>query len=329
MKNSLNLALPSLVLALIALPAAAHHGVAGVGAAGLEGPGAPLEAAASSVLPEGKTLAYFKIDDAQFKTYDWASPNAKYSRFWMAGVGYGFTPWFSAYVFAPYNEKVDQAGGFTTRGWADVSLMGQIGFKYDKGFQLTPANESLDDLDDWHFSLMGGASLPTGQPNLRDRNGDIDPGKSTGFGKPSFTIGLTASKTLTPKLTFNLEASTIRFQDSRYADGNRLRFGTENRVNTALAYRAYTNAEARFRLDPVLELQYLDIARDRSNGVGELASGGRILYGLLGVRAYWQNMSFAAGLKKPVWTRLNESSQQQGSEGKEKYRFIFSASVMF
>lgn len=316
-------------LALLSLPAAAHHGVAGVGAAGLKGPGAPIEAASSANLPQGKTLALFKLDAAQFKTYDWASPNAEYSRFWMLGVGHGFTPWFSAYVFAPYNEKVDAAGGFTTRGWADVSLMGQIGFKYDQGFKLIPANESLDDLEDWHFSLLFGASLPTGEPNLRDQNGGVDPGKSTGFGKPSFNLGLTASKMLTQKLSFNLEASTIRFQDYRYADGNRLRFGTENRLNTALAYRAYTNPDLRFRLDPILELQYLDIARDVSNGVGELASGGRILYALLGARAYWQDMSFAVGLKKPVWAQLNEAEQQQGSEGKERYRFIFSASLMF
>ncbi len=318
-----------LALSGVTLPAAAHHGVAGVGAAALNGPGAPIEAASSANLPEGKTLVMLKIDYAQFKTYDWAAPNAKYSRFWMAGAGVGVTPWFSAYVFTPYNEKVDEAGGFTTRGWADVSFMGQIGFKYDNGFRLIPANESLDDLEDWHFSLLFGASLPTGKPNLRDRNGDIDPGKSTGFGKPSFNLGLTASKMLTERLTFNLEASTIRFQDYRYADGNRLRFGTENRLNTALAWRGYTNADLKFRLDPVLELQVLDIARDRGNGVGEPASGGRMVYGLLGLRAFWQNMSFAAGLKKPVWTRLNESAQQQGSEGKEKYRFIFSASALF
>ncbi|HJV93131.1 MAG TPA: hypothetical protein VJ572_06600, partial [Azonexus sp.] len=248
-------------LALFAFtpPVWAHHGVAGVGAAALNGPGAPIEAASSATLPEGKTLALLKIDDAQYKTYDWAAPNAKYSRFWMVGAGVGVTPWFSAYIFAPYHDKVDEAGGFTTRGWADVSVMGQLGFKYDNGFRLIPANESLDDLEDWHFSLLAGASLPTGEPNRRDRNGDIDPSKSTGFGKPSFNFGLTASKMLTERLTFNLEASTIRFQEYRYTDGNRLRFGAENRLNAAFAWRGYTNADLKFRLDPVFELQYLDI----------------------------------------------------------------------
>jgi len=40
-------------------------------------------------------------------------------------------------------------------------------------------------------------------------------------------------------------------------------------------------------------------------------------------------MSLAIGLKKPAWTRLNESERQQGAEGKEKYRVIVSASVLF
>lgn len=48
-----------------------------------------------------------------------------------------------------------------------------------------------------------------------------------------------------------------------------------------------------------------------------------------GVRLYKDNMSLAIGVKKPAWTRLNESSRQQGAEGKEKYRLIVSGSVLF
>lgn len=54
-----------------------------------------------------------------------------------------------------------------------------------------------------------------------------------------------------------------------------------------------------------------------------------MLYLVPGVRLYKDNMSFAFGFKKPVWTKLNEESQQQGAEGKEKYRLIFSASILF
>lgn len=319
----------TLALSLLSLPVFAHHGVAGVGAAGLSGPGAPIESAASTVLPEGKALAYFKVDDAQYKTYDWSAPNAKYSRFSMLGLGYGVTSWFSAYAFVPYNEKVDEAGGQNSRGVADMSVMGQIGFKYDDGFKLVPKNESLDDLEDWHFSVFFGGTLPTGNANHRLSDGTIDPGKSLGFGKPSYSLGVTMSKMLTDKLTLSMEASALRFKEYTYNDGQQMRFGAENRFNTALAYRGWTLPEKMFRLDPVIELQYLSLGRDKENGVPAAGTGGQVIYAMPGVRAYWQSMSFALGVKKPIWTKLNESDQQQGAEGKEKYRVIFSASMLF
>ena len=320
-----------LLLVATAMPALAHHGVAGVGAAALEGPGAPVESGSSAVLPEGKTLLYTKLDHARFATYDADPANAEgdMSQFWMLGVGHGLTPWFSAYLFAPYNIKQDEPGGLDSRGWADISVMGQIGFKYDQGWRLLPANESLDDLEDWHFTIFGGASLPTGSANHRLSDGSIDPGKSLGFGKSSFSAGITATKVLTRDLTFNLEASVIRFQEYTYTDGNRVTFGGEGRLNGSLSYRLLTNTDSRLRLDGVLEAQYLQLGRDVENGVGAEATGGKIAYLLPGIRIYKDNMSFAIGIKKPVWTRLNESDMQQGAEGKESYRLIISGSVLF
>jgi hypothetical protein len=311
------------------LPAFAHHGVAGVGAAALEGPGAPVESGSSAVLPEGKTLVYAKLDHAKFKTYDPAAVEGDTSQFWMAGLGRGFTPWFSAYLFAPYNIKKDEPGGLDSKGWADLSVMGQIGFKYDNGFKLVPANESLDDMEDWHFTFFGGGTLPTGKANQRLSDGSIDPGKSLGFGKPSYSLGVTASKQLSRDLTFNLEASMIRFQEYTYDDGNKVKFGSENRLNGNLAWRLHTNPDSRLRVDGVLEAQYLALGRDIENGVGAEATGGRIIYLVPGIRLYKGSTSFALGFKKAAWTRLNESDQQQGAEGKEKYRLIVSGSMIF
>ena len=319
------------LLALATIPALAHHGVAGVGAAALEGPGAPVESASSAVLPEGKTLLYAKLDHASFKTYDAdpANPEGERSQFWMLGVGHGFTPWLSAYAFAPYNIKQDEAGGLDSRGWADASLMLQLGFKYDNGLRLLPANESLDDLEDWHFTVFGGTSLPTGSANHRLADGSIDPGKSLGFGKSSFSLGVTATKVLTRDLTFNLEASLIRFQDYTYADGNRVKFGAEDRLNAGLSYRLFADADRRLRIDGVVEAQYLQLGRDVENGIGAEATGGKIVYLLPGIRIYRDNMSLAIGMKKAAWTKLNESDLQQGAEGKEKYRLIVSGSILF
>lgn len=322
----------ALLYLVLAAPAAlAHHGVAGVGAASLEGPGAPIESATSATLPQGRPFGYLKLDHANYKTFDPdpTNPESDYANFWIAGLGYGVTPWLSAYVFLPFHDKVDEPGGFTTRGFADMSVTGQIGFKYDRGLRLVPANETADDLEDWHFTVFGGPSFPTGDPNLRDANGNIDPGKSTGFGKSSFSIGLTATKVFSPLWTFNAELSHLRFQEYTYDDGNRTKFGAEYRANGALNYRLYSDADRKLRVDLVGEAQYLRLGRDESNGVGEQATGGDIGYLVPGVRVYWNKITAAFGVKKAVWTDLNEEDQQQGAEGKESYRLIFSISTLF
>ncbi len=326
------------LLSLAVAPVLAHHGVAGVGAAALEGPGAPVESATSAVLPEGSTLLALKIDHAKFARGRLARPDVEgdYSRFTMLGLGHGFTPWLSGYLFLPHNVKADESGGFKTKGWADVSVLGQIGFRHDgKSFSLVPKNESLDEMEDWHFTVFGGLTLPTGRPNYRLPDGSIDPGMSTGFGKPSYTLGLTATKMLSDKLTFNAEASTLWFRTHRYATDYTTgtdfttRFGRELRLNGGLAYRLHTAPEKKLRTDLSLELQDLQLGRDVVDGVGEQGTGGRMLYAVPGVRVYWDRFSLAVGVKKAIWKNLNEQRQQQGAEGLEKYRLLISASMLF
>jgi len=318
-------------LACISTASLAHHGVAGLGAAGLRGPGAPIESATSATLPAGKTLAYLKLDHVEYQTFDPdpTQPESKAADFWMAGLGYGFSAWFSAYLFLPYHSKLDEPGGFDTHGFADISVLGQLGFKYDEGWRLIPQNESLDDLEDWHLTLFGGLTLPTGDADLRDPEGSIDPGKSTGFGKPSWSLGMTATKMLSPRWTFNQELSNIGFLEYEYADGNRTRFGQELRANSAFVYRAYTDLPRRLRLDLALEAQFLHLGRDRTNGIDETATGGDMLYALPGFRLYWDEISAAIGVKLPIWTDLNEEDEQQGGEGTEDYRLIVNLSALF
>jgi hypothetical protein len=319
-----------IALVLIAsVPATAHHGVASLGTAGLEGPGAPIETSSSSTLPKGGVLTYLKLDYASFDKFTQARDDeADYYAFWMFGLGYGITPYLSAYLFVPYNDKVVENNSYNTSGFADISLMGVVGFKYDEGLQLVPPTESLDDLQDWHFTLYGGLSLPTGDPNVRDADGNIDPGVSLGFGKPAFSVGLTATRPICDPLTFVAETSYIYFEEYRYSDGNLGQFGDEFRFNSALSYRLLSRAEAKLRLDANLEANYLRIGRDQTNGVGELATGGDILYLVPGLRVSWKNISVGMGVKVPTLTDLNEESDQQGSEGKEDYRFIFTLSAL-
>jgi hypothetical protein len=323
---------PFFVLLSLLSPAAAlaHHGVASLGVAGMEGAGAPLETSSSATLPRNDFLVSVKLDYADFERYTpWEDDESTHNSYWIFGLGYGIRSWLSAYVFLPYNIKKVEDGSSNSSGLADMSLMGVLGFKYDEGFRLTPEDESLDDLEDWHFTFYGGLTIPTGDPNVRTRSNEIDPGMSLGFGKPAFMAGLTATKPFTERFTWVGETSYIHFLKYEYDDGNRTRFGTEVRGNTAFTCRLLTVPRWKLRLDAQLEANYLWLGRDETNGSGERATGGHILYLLPGIRAYWWQTSVGLGVKFPTWTKLNEESEQQGAEGREDYRLIFTWSVLF
>ena len=318
----------ALAACLLPLPALAHHGVASLGTAGISGPGAPIETSSSATLPQGQWLGYLKLDDARYRTYTPARDGeSERAEFWMVGLGYGVTPWLSAYLFVPYAAKVTEDSSYTTAGFTDLSLMGVVGFKWDGGLMLVPTQESMDDLEDWHFTLYGGGTLPTGNPNTTDSSGAIDPGMSLGFGKATLTLGATATKTLGDRITAVGEVSMLRFQTNTYADGATVRFGAEDRLNAAIAARLWSDGAS--RLDLNLEANFLRLGRDQTNGVGDTATGGDILYTVPGIRYYRGSTSLGLGVKMPIWSRLNEASQQQGAEGKEKYRLVATWSVLF
>ena len=317
--------------AVLPFAASAHHGMASLGAVGLEGPGAPIETTVSTNLPQGSWLVYQKLEYVDFRTYTPERDDEKaYNAFSITGLGYGITPWFTLYAFLPYSIKASEDSAYSQSGFGDISLTGTIGFKYDKGFKLTPKSESLDDWYDWHFSTFFGATLPTGNPTLYGGpEAVIDPGQSVGFGQSSFLLGLATTRLLTDKDTLNMDVSWIGFQEHKYHDGNRFKFGDEWRANVAWVHKLMTIPDKKMRLDAALEANFLSINRDQSFGIGEFATGGNILYLLPGLRYYVNNLSFAFGVKVPVWTALNESNSQQGSEGKEKYRLILTMSALF
>lgn len=315
---------------LLAGSLSAHHGVASLGIAGLEGPGAPVETSTSATLPAGNFFGYLKLDYASFEKFTpERDDEGDYNVFWMFGLGYGITSWFSGYFYLPYSSKVLEDNSYNTSGFTDVALMGVLGFKYDEGLRLVPESESLDDLEDWHFTAYGGLTLPTGDANVSDSSGAIDPGMSLGFGAPSFMGGGTTTKMFSSRGTFVFDVSYIGFTEYEYADGNTMKFGSEFRVNAALVGMCYTNLESKFRFDAILEANYLDLGRDRADGVDELATGGKMIYIQPGFRLYKDSTSAALGIKIPTWTDLNEEEYQQGAEGTENYRIDFTFSVLF
>ncbi|MCF6205580.1 MAG: transporter [Sulfurovum sp.] len=307
-----------------------HHGVASLGVAGLEGPGAPLETTSSQMLPEGKFLAYTRAEHISYKlnTPEIDGEMEKHEYFTYA-LGYGFTSYFNAYISIPYFTKM-QEGSVGTSGFHDVKVTGVLGFKYDDGFMLTPANESLDDLEDWHFTAMLNVSLPTGDSDVRDENNNVyDYGMQLSFGAPSAMVGLSATKWFGGNTTLIFDTSYNTFFKSEYSDGGTMEFGDEIRFNTALTYKVYSNTEKKLRFDGTIEANYLYLGRDVENGVAQEATGGKILYTTIGTRIFYQNISATVGVKLPVWKDLNEEELQQGAEGGEDYRLVFTFSTLF
>jgi len=321
----------SLLVSLV-VPAGAHHGVASLGVAGLEGPGAPVEASSSATLPAGSWLAYAKLDYAKFELKtSTRDDEGEANAFWMYGVGYGITPSLSAYLFVPFSTKRTEDNSFTTSGFADPSLMAVLGFKWDEGLRWIPRRESLDEMEDWHFTVYGGASLPLGDENVRDVNGDVDPGMSLGFGAPSFSLGLTATRQWASRVTSTVDVSTIRFTEGEYGGGPdafSLRFGDETRVNLAGSLRVLTQADRGLRVDLNLEGNFLRLGRDELEGTGEEGTGGDMIYLVPGFRLFYGAASVGVGVKVPTWTDLNEDELQQGAEGGEDYRLLVSFSTM-
>lgn len=309
--------------------ASAHHGVASLGVAGLEGPGAPLETSTSATLPRNGWLIYGKVDYASFEKFTpERDDEGDYNAFWMYSIGYGVRSWLSLYGFVPFYSKVVEDNSYNTAGFADISLMGVFGFKYDEGLKLMRDTESLDDIEDWHFTLYGGFSLPTGNANIKDSDGAIDPGMSLGFGRPAYQAGFTTTKLLADRFTYVLEGSYIGFTEYEYDDGGKVQFGEELRLNNAFVAKLLTKPSAKFRLDGILEAGYLSLGRDKLDGEGEPATGGNMLYVVPGLRVFYKNTSLAGGVKLPAWTDLNEDALQQGAEGKEIYRVIVTLSVL-
>ncbi len=321
----------SLFTLALTTAAFAHHGVASLSIAGLEGPGAPLETTSTATLPEGKMLSYAKIEDASYTKYTSAvDDEIDRTTYLMYGFGYGFTPYLSAYAFIPYytKKREDDIG---SSGFHDIKLMMALGFKYDDGLMLNPKTESLDDMEDWHFTTYVNVSLPTGEGEVTfpNQNIDFDPFLQLTFGAPSFMLGFSATKWYGDAVTLSFDTSYNTFLEHTYSNNIRVKFADEMRASGAFTYKLYTNQKSKFRLDADLEANYLKIGRDAVNGVAQDATGGEILYTTIGMRLFYNTISIGAGVKIPTWTNLNEDSDQQGAEGKEKYRAIFTFSTLF
>lgn len=314
----------ALTLAVVALPARAHHGTASVGGLSVEGPGSALDTASPLPLGRGTAFVLVKTERASFQQKEGFQEQKHYSSFNTLAAGYGVLPWLSVFVFQPYNWK-SQYGVGTNKGMGDTNFMLSGSFKWDEGLKSTPEKESLDELADWHFGLWVSMSIPVGSTTHRDDAGRyFAPDMQTGFRGPSPAVGLSAMKQLGPAFTFLAEVNYQHFFEQMYSEaGYHYKFGGETRLNGALACRAWGAGSN--RIDLVPELSILNLQRDRTDeGTGSMeameASGGTILYGQIGARATLGSFSLGLSVKRAIATSLNEGADQQGGEGLESYR---------
>lgn len=319
---------------LPALTAQAHHGVAAVGFSDPEGPGVGIDATAALTLPRSLGFAMARTELVSFKSRGnhAAFPQQKTAAWFnTAALGFGITPWLSGYVFQPYNVKSADGGIGTNTGAGDTNLMLAFGWKWDEGLRLIPQKESLDELRDWHFLFWASCSLPLGPTEHRDESGELfAPDMQTGFGAPSVAAGLAALKQLSTDFTVLAEGNYQYFfpHDYRHA---RYQFGAETRINAAVVYRVY--GKRGVRVDGIAELGGLRLQRDREQPAGTAAmtplsaSGGDVLYGTVGVRAYIGRVAVGGGIKRALASRLHEEPEQQGSEGLERFRLALAISA--
>lgn len=319
----------ALTLLLLPLTALAHHG--GISLA--FGPGSPIETNSSLTLPQGAFVLSWRLEQVEWKKRTFADPTNKDSfTFYNLGFSYGITPYLTGNLFLPYNIKRQDDLG-STRGIGDIKLLFNLGFHYDsslKGIRLNTAQDTaitLEGAKKTYLSLFGGFTLPTGN-NRKELGGEIDPGMQPGFGSPTYTIGFSATRQLTDALTLAADTSYEIFSRK-----DRFKFGNEWRANLAGVYELYGKPEGFIsKIDGILEMNLLNIARDEEGREKQRATGGTILYLSPGLRLSFPkplNGSLGLMLKFPTLKDLNEKREQQGAEGLEKVRAIVTLSFYF
>jgi hypothetical protein len=317
-----------LLALLIPCTVLAHHG--GVSLA--FGPGSPIETNSPLTLPQGAWVIGTRLEQAEWRKFDWADPENKDSfTFLNISLSYGIAPYLTGTLFFPYNIKRQDTLG-DTQGLGDIKFLFNLGFNHDpaKGLSLNKMDDTavtLEGTRKTYYGLYAGFTLPTGEWK-KELGGEIDRGMQSGFGSSTFTIGASATRQMGNAFTLVGDAAYEIFTEK--AD---FKFGNEFRINLAGVYEIYGNPKAfASKIDGILELNLLNIARDEENGEGQEATGGTILYLTPGMRfsfpQLW-NANLGLAVKFPIWKDLNEQSGQQGAEGLEKYRAIVTLSFFF
>jgi hypothetical protein len=331
---------PVLLVSLLAPAGAwAHHGGISLAA----GPGSPIETSSPLTLPQGAFILSVRAEQVAFRKFSFAEPENKTSNtFTNLGLSYGIAPYLTGSIFVPYTFK-RQDGFETENGFGDPRIQLSVGFNHKpgQGVSLNRADDtavSMEGSKTTYFGAWIAGTVPAGKyENIRDGETEPDKGMQTGFGSPSFEFGAAVSRNLAGSFSLTADATYAVFLKKSNTAGPNLqdswKYGNEFRLDLAGTVELYGKPDAFLsKVDGVLELNFLQIARDELNGTGEAAAGGKILYLTPGARfslPILGNANLGLAVKFPVWKDLNEQDQQQGSEGLEKFRAIGTLSFFF
>lgn len=317
-----------LLLLLLVIPALAHHG----GASTSQGPGTPIETNTPLTLPSGHAVVYTRAELVRFQRFDFAEPNnVSGYNFVQLGASYGISDCLSMSLILPYNQKFqDGVGSASYSGFGDARILLNLGLNIgEDGLNFNGPEDVVANLAEtgkWYIGPYVGVSLPTGRADIDPLGTGVERGLQPGFGSWGFSGGISATGALTDTLYLAVDTGVDYFTQA----SNGAQFGTEWRANLAGVLELYADKESTFRrLDGILELNYLHVGRDYLNGTGEEATGGRILYISPGARLQIGDFNLGMLLKLPISQALNEQAIQQGAEGLEKFRLIFTLSRFF
>jgi len=328
-RTSLNLPMSFIIAIIVLSPAVAlaHHGGVSLG----YGPGSPIETSTGLTLPQGGFSLIARVEQVEWRQFHWAQPENKSAfNFSSLGLGYGLTPYLSAFLYVPYAVKMQDRLG-KSYGGGDASLWFYLGGSHDpsRGFRLNTQEDtavSLETSKTTYFSVCLAASAPTGESHNHDQAGEeFERGMQPGFRSPFINFGFTVTRQAFVRgLTFSVDSLYTIFTEK-----DDFKFGNEYRADFATVYDLWSKPGRSWSLQPIVELNLLNVAKDEDAGEKVANSGGTILYLSPGLRFNLPPASLGLLVKLPVWKDLNRRSEQQGAEGLEKYRAIVALSVFF
>jgi len=171
-----------------------------------------------------------------------------------------------------------------------------------------------------NVALVTGVVLPTGRSSVRLASAEsLSPTDQPGTGRFGLPAGLGYSRFLTPHLTIDASALyTFRFEKDNFKVGDRFDTGI------ALAYRLTESIKTFPQYSVFLEVNDVNLARDRDHRSLDPNSGSNTLYATPGFRVRL-NPTAALGIAPsfPIWEHLN------GNQGRVDFKLAVTFSLSF